>query len=151
MTSAPQNGLVRLVESPLFAALVLAVIVANAVVLGLQTYDELVRQYGGLLDTLNDVFLAFFVVELVLRIGAHGRRPQDFFRSGWNVFDFVVVAAAFVPGLRENSTLLRLARLARVVRLVRLLPDLRILVVAVVRSLPPLGSMVLLTTLILFV
>lgn len=150
MTSGPRNGLVRLVESPLFAALVLAVIVANAVVLGLQTYDELVRRYGGLLDTLNDVFLAFFVVELVLRICAYGRRPPDF-RSGWNVFDFVVVAAGFVPGLRENSTLLRLARLARVVRVVRLLPDLRILVVAVVRSLPPLESMVLLTTPILFV
>jgi voltage-gated sodium channel len=148
---APRTALSRLVDSPLFTTVVLAVIVANAVVLGLQTYDELVRRYGDLLDTLNDVFLAFFVVELALRIGAYGRRPQDFFRSGWNVFDFVVVAAAFVPGLRENSTLLRLARLARVVRVVRLLPDLRILIVAVIRSLPPLGSMVLLTTLILFV
>jgi voltage-gated sodium channel len=151
MAVPPRTPLQRVVDSPLFAAVVLGVIVANAVVLGLQTYDELVRRYGGLLDALNDVFLAFFVVELALRIGSYGRRPQDFFRSGWNVFDFVVVGAAFVPGLRENSTLLRLARLARVVRVVRLLPDLRILIVAVIRSLPPLGSMVLLTTLILFV
>jgi voltage-gated sodium channel len=146
-----RNRLARLVDSTAFAAVVLAVIVANAVVLGLQTYDELVERYGELLDALNDAFLAFFVVELVLRMASYGRRPRDFFRSGWNVFDFVIIGAAFVPGLRENSTLLRLVRLLRVVRVVRLLPDLRILLQAVARSLPPLGSMVVLTTLILFV
>jgi voltage-gated sodium channel len=86
-----------------------------------------------------------------LRIAAFGRRPQDFFRGGWNLFDFVVVAMAFVPGIRESSTLLRIARLMRVVRVVRVLPDLRLLVEGVVRSLPPLGSMVLLTALIIFV
>ena len=147
----PDNALWRLVESPLFAAVVLAAILGNAVVLGLQTYDGIVADHGRTLDLLNDVFLGLFVVELGVRIAAYGRRPQDFFRSGWNVFDFVVVAAAFVPGLRSNSTLLRLARLARVVRVVRLLPDLRVLLLAVARSLPPLASMVVLTTLILFV
>jgi voltage-gated sodium channel len=67
------------------------------------------------------------------------------------VFDFVVISLAFVPGLRESTTLLRLARLARIVRVVRLLPDLRVLLIAVARSLPPLGSMTILVTLILFV
>ena len=148
---APDNALWRIVESAWFTTLILVVIVANAVVLGLQTYDGIVAEHGDTLELLNDVFLAIFVLELALRIGAYGRRPQDFFRSGWNVFDFVVIAAAFVPGLRTNSTLLRLARLARVVRVVRLLPDLRVLLTAVVRSLPPLGSMVILTVLLLFV
>ena len=141
----------RLVESTAFTTVVVTVIVANAVVLGLQTYDRLVDEYGDLLDVLDAAFLAFFVVELALRIGAYGRHPLHFFRSGWNVFDFVVIAVAFVPGLRENTTLLRLARLLRVVRIVGLLPDLRILLLAVARSLPPLGSMAVLTTLIMFV
>ncbi len=141
----------RIVEAPAFTGFIFAVIVANAVVLGAQTYDALTREYGHLLETLNDVFLGVFVVELGLRLGACGRRPQEFFRSGWNVFDFVVVAAAFAPGLRENTTLLRIARLLRVVRLVRLLPDLRILLLAVGRSIPPLFSMSLLTLLIIFV
>ena len=141
----------RLVDSAPFSAVVLAVILANAVVLGLQTYPEIVREWGETLDLLNTVFLGVFVVELALRFGAYGRRPQEFFRNGWNVFDFVVIAAAFLPGVRDSSTLLRLARLARVVRVVRLLPDVRVLVVAVARSLPPLISMVVLTTLILFV
>ena len=141
----------RIVGSQLFDTLIIAVILANAVVLGLQTYPDRVARDGDTLDLLNEVFLGIFVVELLLRIGSYGRRPQDFFRSGWNIFDFVVIAAAFVPGVRDSSTLLRLARLARVVRIVRLLPDLRVLLQGVLRSLPPLFSMTMLVTLLLFV
>jgi voltage-gated sodium channel len=141
----------RIVDSPAFTAAVVAVILANAVVLGLQTYPSLNRDYGDALDLLNNLFLAFFVVEIGIRIAAYGRRPWRFFLDGWNVFDFLAVALAFGPGLRENSTVLRLARLARIVRVVHLLPDVRILITAVIRSLPPLASMAILTTLILFV
>jgi len=141
----------RAADSRAFSSAVVAVILANAVVLGLETYDGVREDAGGLLDTLNDVFLGVFVVELVIRIGAFGSRPQDFFRSGWNVFDFVVVAASFAPGLRENATLLRLARLARVVRIVRILPDLRLLVTAMARSLPGVASLGVLTILLLYV
>ena len=141
----------RIVGSTLFDSVVIAVILANAVVLGLQTYPDVVAEHGEMLDLLNGIFLGIFVVELLLRIGSYGRRPQDFFRSGWNVFDFVVVGAAFLPVVRESSTLLRLARLLRVVRIVRLLPDLRVLLQGVVRSLPPLFSMTMLVTLLLFV
>jgi voltage-gated sodium channel len=141
----------RLVDSTAFNTTIIAVIVANAVVLGLQTYPGVVEHHGDTLDLLNAVFLGIFVVELMLRIASYGRRPQNFFRNGWNVFDFVVIAAAFIPGVRDSSTLLRLARLARVVRIVRLLPDVRVLIVGVLRSLPPLVSMALLTTVILFV
>ena len=148
--SEHRNTLARLVDSPAFTATVLAVIAANAVVLGAQTYEGAVREYGDQLDLLNAVFLGFFVVELALRMAAHGSRPHRFFASGWNVFDLVVVAAAFTPGIRESSTLLRLARVVRVVRVIRLLPDLRVLILATARSLPPLASMTVLTALILF-
>ena len=144
-------GLRRLVDSHAFTAVVIAVIIANAVVLGMQTYDGLVDRYGDVLELLNVLFLAFFVLELAVRITSYWPRPQEFFRSGWNVFDFVIIAVAFVPGLSRSSTLLRLARLARVVRIIRLLPDLRLLVTAVLRSLPPLFSMAMVTTLIIFV
>lgn len=149
--AAPRNALARVVESTHFETAVLVVIAANAAVLGLQTYERIDREHGGVLDVLNTLFLAFFVVELALRIGSYGGRPDRFFREGWNVFDFVAVTAAFVPGIRENTTLLRLARVLRVIRVVRLLPELRILTLAVARSLPPLFSMSVLTTLILYV
>ena len=141
----------RIVDHPAFTATVVAVILANAVVIGLQTYPGLEREYGDLLDALNAIFLGFFVLEIGTRIAAYGRRPWNFFREGWNVFDFVAVGLAFVPGLQGNSTILRLARLARIVRVVHLLPDVRILITGVLRSLPPLASMAILTTLILFI
>jgi voltage-gated sodium channel len=141
----------RFVHTHAFDVAILLVIVANAIVLGLQTYPRMVADYGDTLNLLNNVFLGIFVVELLLRLASYGSRPQDFFRNGWDVFDFFVVAAAFLPGVRESSTLLRLARLLRVVRIFRVLPDLRILVVGVVRSLPPLFSMTVLVTVILFI
>jgi voltage-gated sodium channel len=146
-----QRTCARIVASAWFDFLIFGVIIANAVVLGLDTYDAIRRDAGGLLQTLNDVFLGVFVVELAIRIGAYGRRPQDFFKSGWNVFDFVVIGAAFLPGLRENSTLLRLVRLARVLRVIRLLPELRLLITAVGRSLPGLASLTVMAVILLYV
>jgi voltage-gated sodium channel len=134
-----------------FNFFIFGVILANAAVLGLETYPSVADRHGGLLTTLNDVFLGVFVVELVIRLVGFGSRPQDFFRSGWNVFDFLVVAASFTPGLRENAMLLRIARLARVLRIVRLLPDLRVLVVAIGRSIPGVLSLAVLALLVLFV
>jgi voltage-gated sodium channel len=141
----------RLVDARAFTAAVVVVILLNALVLGLQTYPGLDRRYGETLDLLNQIFLGFFVVEILLRIASYLPRPWRFFLDGWNVFDFVAVGLAFVPGLQRNSTVLRLARLARIVRVAHLLPDVRVLITAVIRSLPPLASMAILTTLILFV
>ncbi len=145
-----RNGLARVVDAPAFTATVVVVILANALVLGLQTYPRLEQEHGGTLDLLNALFLGFFGIELLLRIASY-RRPLQFFREGWNVFDFIVIGIAFLPGFGNNATIFRLARLARIVRVVHLLPDVRILITGVIRSLPPLGSMAILTTLILFV
>ncbi len=141
----------RIVDSTPFTVAIFAVIVANAVVLGLETYDGLERDAGDLLSTLNDVFLGIFVVELAIRMTSYGRHPRDFFRSGWNTFDFVIIAASFVPGLGTNATLLRLVRLLRVVRLVSLLPDLRVLLLAVWRSIPPILSISVFAVLVVYV
>jgi voltage-gated sodium channel len=140
-----------LADSRAFNLAIFVVIIGNAVVLGLETYDGVVRDYGHVLRTLNDVFLGVFVVELTIRLVAFGSKPLGFFRSGWNVFDFIVVTASFVPGLRENALLLRLARLARVLRIVRLLPDLRVLTIAIWRSIPGVLSLTVLALLVLFV
>jgi voltage-gated sodium channel len=140
----------RIADSTRFQAFIFAVIVANAVTLGLGTY-EFSDGVDRLISTFDDAFLGVFVVELAIRIAAFGRRPQDFFRSGWNVFDFVVISLAFVPGIRDNVTLLRLARLLRVVRLISVMPDLRMLVRAMARSLPPITSLGLLTLLLMYV
>jgi len=141
----------RVVESSWFDPLMLAIIALNAVTLGLETYDSIDAAIGRELHLANDVILGIFVVELALRMAAFAERPRDFFRSGWNVFDFVVIGASFVPGVRENATLLRLVRLLRIVRAVRLLPDLRVLTVAVGRSVPGVASLAAITLLLVYV
>jgi len=148
---AERNALARVVDSPPFIAIVVATIAMNAVVLGLQTYEGVVDRWGDLLDLVNAACLAVFVVELAIRIGSYWPRPLRFFRNGWNIFDFVVVMAVFVPGIRQNATLLRLLRLLRVVRIVRVLPDLRVLLLGVWKSVPPLASIGAVTAMILFV
>ena len=148
---AKPNLAARAVDSAAFTSAVVATIAVNAVVLGLQTYDGVVDRWGGLLDLVNAVCLGIFVAELLIRIASYWPRPWLFFRSGWNVFDFVVIGAAFVPGIRQNSTLLRLVRLLRVVRIVRVLPDLRVLLLGVWRSVLPLASIGAVTAMLLFV
>ncbi|MDQ3122194.1 MAG: ion transporter [Actinomycetota bacterium] len=147
----PRNALSRFVDSHVFTVVVVATIAVNAVVLGLQTYDGLEARWGSLLDLVNAACLAVFIGELGLRVASYWPRPWRFFKNGWNIFDFVVVMAAFVPGIRQNSTLLRLVRLLRIVRLVRVLPDLRVLLIGVWRSLLPLASIAAVTAMILFV
>jgi voltage-gated sodium channel len=141
----------RVVASPIFTAVIVGTILVNAVVLGLHTYESVDQRWGTTLDVINGVCLGIFIVELCIRIAAYWPRPLAFFRDGWNVFDFIVIGAAFVPGIRENSTLLRLARLARVVRIVRLLPELRVLLAGVWRSVPPLASIGAVTLTVIFV
>jgi voltage-gated sodium channel len=148
---AREGRLARLVDSDRFNQVIASVIVANAVVLGLETYPAVMAEYGRTLLRLNDLFYLVFLTELVLRFASYGRRPQDFFRSGWNIFDLIVIGAVAIPAVREQAQLLRLLRLARIVRLVRFLPDARILVLTVVKSIPSVFSMVVLTLVLMFV
>lgn len=153
MTSIPARPgrLARLVDSDPFNLAIAGVIIVNAVVLGLETFPNVMASYGDALILANEFCYGIFVIELVLRFASYGRRPQDFFRNGWNVFDLIIIGGVWIPGVRENATLLRILRLARIARLLRFLPDARVLIATVVRSIPPLGSIVVLTFLILFI
>lgn len=139
----------RIAEWRPFQMVILGVIVANAVVIGLETYPDLYAAHGTLFGRLDQLFLMIFVVEIVIRLTAFGAQPWRFFQRGWNVFDFVIVAATFVPGLGANVTFLRLIRVLRVVRLVEAIEDLRVIVRGVLRSIAPLvgvASLVLIIT-----
>jgi len=152
-TTSPKgpNVAARAVDSKPFTAVVVATIAVNAVVLGLQTYDEIEEHWGGLLNLMNAACLAVFVIELSIRIAAYWPRPWAFFRNGWNIFDFVVITAAFIPAVRQNTTLLRVVRLLRIVRILGVLPDLRVLLLGVWRSVLPLISIGVLTAMFLYI
>lgn len=142
--------LAHLVDSDRFNLAVSGVIIVNAVVLGLETFPAMMDSYESTLVLLNEVCYGIFVVELVLRLASYGRRPQDFFKSPWNVFDFIIIGGVLIPAVREQAQLLRLLRLLRIVRLVRFLPDARVLLLTVVKSIPSMVSMIVLTILLLF-
>ncbi|MDT0547967.1 MULTISPECIES: ion transporter [Streptomyces] len=141
----------RVVDSRWFGVLVFGIIMANAAVLGVETYGGAVERWHTELKALEHVFLAFFTAEILLRAAAHADRPRDFLRDPWNLFDVVVVVLAFLPIARENATVLRLLRLARVLRAARFLPQVRIVITAVGKSLPGTLSFLLVGTLLLYV
>ncbi len=149
-TARRTGRLASVVDSDRFNLAISAIIIANAVVLGLETFPGAVASFGQVLNVLNEVFYGIFVVELVARLASYGRRPQDFFKNPWNVFDFIVIGGVLVPAVREQAQLLRLLRLLRIVRLVRFLPDARVLLLTVVKSIPSMVSMIVLTILLLF-
>lgn len=140
----------RIAQSRQFQLSIFGVILLNAVVLGLETYDSIATEWGDTLFLLNEIFLGIFIIEILIRIAAYGNRPQDYFKQGWNIFDFVVVFAVFIPGVRENALLLRLVRLLRVVRVISIFPDLRVLVSGMGKALRPIAAMGALTVLFLF-
>ena len=140
-----------LVGAGWFDPLMLGVIAVNALVLALETYEGIHDEWHAELLLINELCLAIFVVELSLRLTAEAPKPWRALRSPWTVFDAFVVLASFAPGIRENTTLLRLVRLMRVARAVRFLPDLRILVVAIGRSIPGVATLAAGTVVLVFI
>ncbi|MER7333015.1 MULTISPECIES: ion transporter [unclassified Micromonospora] len=140
----------RIARSRPFEVLIVVIIMANGVVLGVETYPDL-GTAGRALHWCEWLFRLVFVVEIAIRVLAYGRRPQDFFRHGWNVFDFLVTAAIFIPGLHGDSALLRFVRVARVLRLVRFSPGLRTIVAALWRSIPGVAGFLALAAVTLYV
>jgi voltage-gated sodium channel len=128
----------------------MSVILVNAAVLGAMTFPSAVGVAGEFLHWVDYVCLGFFTFEVLAGIVSFGRRPLRFFRDGWNVFDFVIVAASFIPGLRENVTILRMLRLARIVRIFRSLPSLRLILVAAGKALPKSAGVFALTGVVMY-
>jgi len=141
----------RIAANALFQDAIIGVIILNAVILGLETSSRIMQSAGGWLLALNWIIQAVFVCEVVVRILAHWPKPAAFFRSGWNVFDFVVVAVAFLPASGGFATIGRLLRLLRVTRLVSVFPQLRLIINTMLLSIPSMGHVVLLLSLLLYV
>jgi voltage-gated sodium channel len=141
----------RLSSSEPFQRGVLGLIIVNAMVMGLETWPALTARWGSTFEAVNAVVQALFVIEIALRLTACGRRPQDFFKSGWNTFDFAVVALSLLPAAGPLATIARLARVLRVTRLISGMPDLRLIIGTMLRSIPSMGHVVMLLGLLVYV
>lgn len=141
----------RVASSPGFQNAILAVIVGNAILIGLETSSSLWVRYGGLFTVLNVTVQVVFAVELVVRLVAHAPRVHRFFLDGWNVFDFAIIVCSLLPAAGPAASVARLARLLRALRIVSALPELRLIVATMLRSIPSLANVVVLLSLILYV
>lgn len=135
------------IESPPIQHTLITLILINAVILGLETSAAIMQRWGEGLRVADQIILGVFVVEIVLRIAAHGTR---FFREPWSVFDFVVVAIALVPA-GGPLAVLRALRVLRVLRLVSMVPSMRRVVSGLLAALPGLGSVFAIILLIFYV
>jgi voltage-gated sodium channel len=142
-----RRALARWVESPRVQHLIVALILVNALTLGLETFPSVMARAGPALEFIDRALLAIFVLELATKLVGHG---WHFFRSGWNLFDFVVVGIALVPS-GGSLSVLRALRVLRVLRLVSAVPRMRFVIESLGRSLPGLGSIGFLLLLFFYV
>jgi voltage-gated sodium channel len=134
-------------DSPRVRSALMWVILFNAAILGLETSQAAMARAGGLLLFLDRLCLLVFVVELLLKLYALGPR---FFRSGWNLFDLLVVGVSLAP-TAGGLSVLRALRVLRVLRVISVAPSLRRVVEGLVRALPGMGSVVLLLGIVFYV
>ena len=141
----------RIVRAPAFEYSIILLILLNAVILGLQTSPAMVAQYGDLLELGNNVVLAVFIIEALLKMAALSPRPQRYFSDGWNVFDFLIIVFSLVPATGSFAMVARLARLMRVLRLISAIRDLRLITAALLRSIPGVGNVVMLMGVMVYI
>ena len=138
----------RIVYGNPFELTIVTLILLNAAALGALTFPEVRGDVRALLETFDSAVVWVFVAELIIRIVSYGRKPWMFFSSGWNSFDFLVIA--LIPVFAGNTIVLRLLRLLRVVRIFRFLPEFRILTNSLARSIKPLLNLLVLIGFLLF-
>lgn len=126
---------------------IVALIVVNAVILGLETSPAIVARWGTLLAVLDGAILAIFVIEIALRLVVH---RAAFFRDPWSVFDFLVVAIALIPATGPFAVL-RALRVLRVLRLLTMVPSMRRVVGGLLAAIPGLTSVIAIIGIIFYV
>jgi voltage-gated sodium channel len=141
----------NLSENAYFNNSITGVIVLTAILVGIET-DYRDDNNGGVFDVLEDVVFSIFAFEVIIRFVAEDCHVKEYFRSGWNTFDFLVVALSKIPGGGLVVVLLRLVRLLRVLKLVKSLPQLAVIVNALLMGISSIGyiSVIMFLTFYLF-
>lgn len=146
-TESIQSHLRAFIEHRHVQGVIIALILINAALLGLETWPAAMAAAGGLILTLDRVILSVFVMEIGVRIYVHRR---NFWRDPWSLFDFAVVSIALLPATGQLAVL-RALRVLRVLRLLTLVPSMRRVVGALLAAIPGLGSIALVLLIIYYV
>lgn len=142
-----QEKVTALVEHARFVQFIMLLIMVNGITMGVQTIPTLSSGVHDALEIFDRTVIAIFTVEILLRIYAH---RSAFFKSGWSIFDFVIVAISLVPA-SAGFEILRILRVFRLFRLITVVPQMRKIVTALLGTIPGIASIALLMTLIFYV
>ena len=141
----------RLTQSQGFEYFIVALILANAVLLGVETLPRVMSDFSHWIELGHRITLGIFIVEAALKIFARWPRPDNYFRDGWNIFDFSIIVLSLIPATGSFAIIARMARLLRLLRLVSAVPELRLIVATLVRSIPGMLHIVVLMSLMVYV
>jgi voltage-gated sodium channel len=144
-----QGRLKKIDSSPLFQWSIITVIIISALLIGAKTHD-LSPQSLKVLAFLDNAITVFFVFELIIRFMAFPNK-KTFFKNGWNIFDTLIVIGSLIPAGGSGVLLARLLRVFRVLRLVSMVPELRLLINALIKAIPRMGYIALLMFVIFYI
>lgn len=135
-----------------FKGFIISLIILSAIIIGLETYHGFASRYSDLLFFLDRLIIYLFVLEILLKLLASGPKVWRFFTDPWNVFDFVIVAVCLIPAVDTHFVaVLRIARVLRLLRMISVFPKLRVLIGALLKSIPSMGYVIVLLMLLFYV
>ena len=146
-----QAKIARLVNSKYFEYFIIATILLSAVLIGLETVSGLTQNQLAIINRANQVILGIFVIEALLKIYAVAPKFKLYFGDGWNLFDFSIVVLSLIPFAGQYAMIGRLLRLLRVARLLSALPELRLIVSTLLRTIPSMFHVVLLMLVLFYI
>ena len=139
-------------KSRTFNVYIFSLITFSAILIGIETYPDMASKYRDLLVLLDRFIITCFVLEIGLKIIAMGKKPWQFFKDSWNVFDFIIVAVCLIPSDDTHFfAVFRILRVLRILRMITFLPKLRLLIGALLKSIPSMGYVVLLIAILFYV
>lgn len=140
----------QIIHASWFQRFIILTILMAGVLAGIETDATMVAHHGPLLRSLDAFVLGIFIIEVLLKLTASCPQPWNYFRDGWNIFDFTIVVLCLLPMDSEFAVVLRLGRTLRLLRLVSALPKLQLLVGALFKSFSSMGYVGLLLGLMFY-
>ena len=146
------EAFLKIRNSKFFNTLVISVIIASALYAGVSSYNEIIpADYFFLLQVFDYSITVFFTIEILIRIFAE-RSLINFFKDGWNIFDFLIVSISLIPiGGAESVFVARLLRIVRILRIITVVPAFRHIIDSLIKTIPRVGFIALLMFIFIYI
>ncbi|MEA2050777.1 MAG: ion transporter [Campylobacterota bacterium] len=137
----------QFIASKNFQNFIIGLIIINGITMGLETSKDIMNNFGGILHMFDKFVITIFTIEIILRIYVH---RASFFKDGWSLFDFTIVAISLVP-TSAGFEILRILRVLRLLRLITVVPQMKKIVMALVQVIPGMASIGALLSLLFYI